>query len=312
VDLRPLGFGEIFDRAVTLYIRNFVPIAAINMVLVVPLAIFGYILDVASQPQFDAMIRVFENPALARTQHIPTIFDSPGITAIAVVMLLVSYTIAPFVMNAVAVGVARLYRGRPVQFRACYEIVLRRWAQIVGMLAIELVVFLGWYVAVMVMAMVMVLVGAALGAYAPPLAFAFSITTVLLVFGLMLVLLAPVAVALAFAMYGVVIEERAVVASLVAGFARVFNRAEFWRSLLFAIAAAAIVLGGSTMLSMISAAAAIVHLPVLEATVQVISDAVITPFGAVLLAVYYFDVRIRREAYDLEAGLERLGAIQPA
>ena len=33
MELRPLGFGEIFDRAVTLYIRNFVPFAAIVMVV---------------------------------------------------------------------------------------------------------------------------------------------------------------------------------------------------------------------------------------------------------------------------------------
>jgi hypothetical protein len=32
----------------------------------------------------------------------------------------------------------------------------------------------------------------------------------------------------------------------------------------------------------------------------------------VLLAVYYFDVRIRREGFDLEAGLERLVESAPA
>jgi len=32
----------------------------------------------------------------------------------------------------------------------------------------------------------------------------------------------------------------------------------------------------------------------------------------VLLSVYYFDVRIRREGFDLEAALDRLTAPQPA
>ena len=40
--------------------------------------------------------------------------------------------------------------------------------------------------------------------------------------------------------------------------------------------------------------------------------AAITPFSIVLLAVYYFDVRIRREGFDLEAGLERLVESAPA
>jgi hypothetical protein len=37
-----------------------------------------------------------------------------------------------------------------------------------------------------------------------------------------------------------------------------------------------------------------------------ISRAIIAPFGTVLLAIYYFDVRIRREGLDLEASFERL------
>ena len=38
MELRPLGFGEIFDRAVTLYIRNFVAFAGIVLVMIVPFA----------------------------------------------------------------------------------------------------------------------------------------------------------------------------------------------------------------------------------------------------------------------------------
>ena len=66
MELRPLGFGEIFDRAITLYIRNFVPFAAIVMVLVVPLAILQYFLDLSSQPQLDALVRIFTHPERIR------------------------------------------------------------------------------------------------------------------------------------------------------------------------------------------------------------------------------------------------------
>lgn len=312
MELRPLGFGEIFDRAVTLYVRNFVPFVAIALVMVLPLAIMGYFIALSSQPQYDWMIRVFQHPSRAGTQPIPTVLDSPGALTLLVATMLLSYALWPFVMNAVAVGVARLYRGRPVEFRACYEVVLRRWPQILGLTGIGILAVFGWYIAVATVALVIVLVGVALGAAVPAFAFVFGFLAVLFVLFLMLPLLAPLVVALAFAMYAAVIEERSVIPSLLLGFSRVFNRTEFWRAMLFSLAVAAIVFAGSTMFSILGLAAAFVHLPGLQSVIQAFPNAVISPFAIVLLAVYYFDVRIRREAYDLETSLERLAAAQPA
>ena len=312
MELRPLGFGEIFDRAVTLYIRNFVPFAAIVMVLVLPLALLQYFMDRGSQSQFDAMIRVFQHPGQIGNGHIPTVFDSPATVALLAVTALLSYALWPFVMNAVAVGVARLYRNRPVEFRACYEIVLRRWPQTFGVIGIGLLIVFGWYMGAVFVAVAIVLVAMALAAAVPALAVAFAFIGVIVAFLLMLPLLAPLLVALTFAMYAVVIEDRSVTASVLTGFARVFNRAEFWRAVLFSIAVAAVIFGASAMFGAFALLAAFVHLPGLQAIVQSLPNAVISPFGVVLLAVYYFDVRIRREAYDLQAGLDRLAVTEPA
>ena len=57
MELRPLGFGEIFDRAVTLYIRNLVPFATIVIVFVLPISIMQYLLDLGSQPEFSTILR---------------------------------------------------------------------------------------------------------------------------------------------------------------------------------------------------------------------------------------------------------------
>ena len=312
VELRPLGFGEIFDRAVTLYIRNFVPFAAIVMVLVLPLAFLQYFIDRGSQPDFDAMIRVFQHPGQARNGQLPTIFDSPATVALLAVTALLSYALWPFVMNAVAVGVARLYRNRPVEFRACYEIVLRRWPQIFGLIGIGFLTVFGWYIAAVVVVMTIVLAATALAAAMPPLAVVFVFVAVIFAFLLMLPLLAPLLVALTFAMYAAVIEDRGVIASLLTGFSRVFNRAEFWRAVLFSIAVAAVILGASAMFGAFALLAGFVHLAGLQAVIQALPNAIISPFGVVLLAVYYFDVRIRREAYDLQASLDRLAAPEPA
>lgn len=305
MELRPLGFGEIFDRAITLYIRNFVPFAAIVMVLVVPLAILQYFVDLSSQPQLDALVRVFTHPERIRTEHMPPTFNSPASVGIFTALLLLTYAAWPFALNAVAVGVARLYRNLPVEFRICYEIAFRRWRQIMGMIGISLLVFAGWDVVVSGVAVILSL---AIGLFLTltPVAFWISFAVALIVILALLPSLAPLVVALTFSMYAAVIEERGVVESVVLGFSRVFNRSEFWRSLLFSIAICAVIVGGSAVFGMIGLVAAFAHLPLLQAIIESLARAVIAPFGVVLLAVYYFDVRIRREGFDLETSLARL------
>lgn len=312
MELRPLGFGEIFDRAVTLYVRNFLPFAAIVVVLIVPLAIMQYVIDLAAQPQYDLMFKAISHPGQTPTSPIPNFLDSPGVIVVLLALMLTTYVMWPFALNAVAVGVARLYRGRRVEFRACYEVALRRWPQILGMVGIDVLVFGGWYGAFIIIALVVVFLSIALGTLSTVLGiwvgFIFGTIGVLAI----LPVLAPLVIALSFAMYATVIEERPVINSLVLGFARVFNRAEFWRSVLFAVAACAVVVGGSAVVSVVGILAAFAHLPLLEAGIDALARLVVAPFGAVLIAIYYFDVRIRREAYDLEASLERLAAPAPA
>ena len=311
MELRPLGFGGIFDRAVTLYVKNFVAFVAIVMLLIVPLAIAQYFVDIASQPQYDAMIWTFEHPGSAPT-HVPTLFDSSRSVIALIVTFAISVFLTPFVMNAVAVGVARVYRGRPVEFRACYEATLRRWKQILGVLGMELLILIGWYVALVVVLVLGALGIAAIASAIPALAVVLGIIGILVGLAAMLFSLAPVTLAIEFAMYAAVIEERGVAEALSLGFSRIFNRIEFWRAVLFAIAAGVILFGASTMFSVAALIFGVMHLTFVEDLVQTIPNAVIWPFGIVLLAVYYFDVRIRNEAYDLEVGLERLTAPQPA
>jgi hypothetical protein len=312
MELRPLGFGEIFDRAVTLYIKNFVPFAGIVLVLVVPLAVFQYVIDRGTQPQFDVMLRIFQHPEIAKSEQVPSMFNSPAMVATFAAVILLTYTVWPFVLNAVGVGVARLYRGRPVEFRACYAAALSRWKQILGLIGVEFLIVVGWYIITVVVALIIVFAAIFMGSAVPGLAFALGVVAFLIVFLLMLPLLAPLVVALTFSMYSAVIEQENVSESLVLGFSRVFNRAEFWRALGFSVSAGAIVLGASTAFSALGLIAAFLHLPALRAVIESLPQAIISPFGIVLLAVYYFDVRIRREAYDLEASLERLTAAQPA
>ncbi len=314
MELRPLGFGEIFDRAVTLYIRNFAVFVAIVMVLVLPTAILHYIFDVASNPQWAATIlRALQHPQAAGKLESAVLYGSPGAVVPLIALLFVTYALWPFALNAVAVGVARIYRAQPAQFRACYEAVLRRWPQIVGLLAAELLIIVVWYLVTVMLALVVVLTAAlVLRAAAGPAAVFMGLIVASVVTLAMFALLFVVLVALTFAMYSCVIEDRGVVESLALGFARVFNRREFWRAALFSIATAVLVVVASLLFNVVALFMTFAHLPVLQAIVESLPQALITPFTTVLFAIYYFDVRIRREGFDLEAGLDRLIATAPA
>lgn len=308
MELRPLGFGEIFDRAITLYIRNFLPFAGIVGVFVVPLAVLQYFLDASSVPEWDQLMKVLTTGAKNPPPPImPAFLTSPTSLTMFVLLIAVVWLLWPFALNACAVGVARLYRGRPVDFAACYRASFRRWPSVIGLLLVEFALFIGWYLAFVIVV--------ALGII---LAIAFS--RVSIIFGVLggigatifilasLLTVAPLIVALTFAMNAIVIEDQPVFSAIGLGFSRVFNRQEFWRAVLFALAAGAIMLGASTLISVVVMFAMVAHLVALEVVLTSLFRAAIVPFSVILLAIYYFDVRIRREGFEIEAGLERLAS----
>jgi len=306
MDLRPLGFGEIFDRAITLYVRNFWPFFAIVLVLIVPLAVVQYVLDSSQLTQFDQMIRVFTHPG-APQPTLSNLFSSPGEVVGIVAAVLLYYALWPFVFVAVAFGVARLYGGRPVEFGACYRSVLPHWGAILLTQLVAVAVFIAWYVAFFVVLVAAGVVTALLSQASIVLAVLAFIVVLLLALAFLLTL-ALVFIALAFAMNAVAIENAGPMAAIASGFARVFGGKELWRALVFALAAFAVIFGGSIVVSAVALLALFAHAVAVEVVVSALLRAAIAPFSIVLVAVYYFDVRIRREGYDLEAEIERIAA----
>jgi hypothetical protein len=313
MELRPLGFGEIFDRAITLYIRNFVPFALIVGVLIVPLAVLQYFLDLSSVPQFDAMIKILTHPGKTPPPPVmPAFLRDPGTLVLFIVLIAVVYLLWPFALNAIAVGIARLYRGRPVDFAACYKASLHRWPAVIGLLFIEFGLFLVWYLSFLMLTVLSMFIGIAFARVSIALGVVIGIVLVLLMLAVLLSVL-PLFVAFSFAMYAIVIEEQPIFAAIGIGFARVFNRREIWRALLFSMAAGAVMLGASMLISMLVMIAIAFQWVVFEVLLTSLFRAAIAPFSAVLIAVYYFDVRIRREGFEIEAGLDRLASVpQPA
>ncbi|HTU83105.1 MAG TPA: hypothetical protein VMF61_13305 [Candidatus Acidoferrales bacterium] len=305
MELRPLGFGEIFDRAITVYVRNFIPFASLVSVVIVPLAVLQYVVDRSSTSEIDRALEILAHPTKAAPPVLPGFMTSPGAALAFVLLLIVVWAVWPFALNAVTVGVARLYRGSAVDFRACYRASLQRWPSVLALLLLEAAIFIAWYVGfVIAVAVVAVLATLIARASVPLGVFVGVFGAIVFVAGLLV--LAPLIVALTFAMNAIVVEERSAVAALNAGFTRVFNRHEIWRALLFSIAAGAVMMAASSLTGLLAFFFIFHHWIAAEVIVTSVFRAAIAPFSIVLLAIYYFDVRIRREGYDLEAGLDRL------
>ena len=306
MDLRPLGFGEIFDRAITLYVRNFWPFMAIVLVLIVPLAVIQYVLDSSQAVQLDQMIRVLTHPG-APQPTLTSMFSSPGEIAAIAAVLLIYCALWPFVFVAVAVGVARIYSGRTVRVRC---VLSQRRAPLECDLAhptrrgrrLHRVVR-GVFRRARCGRSRDGIVGA--GVRRPWGHRLHRSTSGGIGF--------PGGTRSGVHRARVCHERRRhrkcpPDGGSGVGVRTIFTGKEFPRALLFSLAAFAVIFGGSMVISAVALLALFAHAIAVEVVVDALLRAAITPFSIVLIAVYYFDVRIRREGYDLQAEIERIAS----
>lgn len=307
MELRPLDFAGIFNRAIALYSRYFLSLVALAVVMVAPVAALEYVIDLREQPQIDASIELLQHPDRLRTEHVPAL--SPDAMGMTVALVLFSYVMLSFAVATIGVAVAHLYRGEPPSFRTCYTAVIARWPAIVALVAAAMVVLAVSYVAAVIVAALPVVAVTAFAKTLLPLVLPLAISVML--FGIAFVLL-MLGVTIALSIYGVVVEGYGATASLRLTAARVLNRAEFGRALLFGMAVGAIV---SVAFAFVDTTAllALSRWPVAYVTVDACVRTLVVPFIALVLAVYYFDVRLRREVFGLNVGAElAAGADEPS
>ena len=113
--------------------------------------------------------------------------------------------------------------------------------------------------------------------------------------------------AMGFAFISIVVEDAAVFPAISSGFARIFNRGELGRAVLVFLALIAISIGLYIVLGIAAALAqGLTHSLVLYGIVTAPISILSSTFTALLFAVYYFDVRVRREGLDMQTQLDRL------
>ena len=300
MELRPRSLVEMFDLAVSLYGRNFLVLVAIVAVTTLPLALLQYPVTRMEQPQLYAAMRLLEHPEIG-AHRIPPAFDSPSALALSIVMAFLWYLAWAFCLSAIAEGVARLYRASTIEFAACWQAVVRRSlsiAAVLGLVVLALVVCDATAVALVIIFVSLAVV------FAPaslPIIAAIAMLLVLLTATLTPALLAMPCV---LGFYGTTLESLGAVAALRVSLIRIFTHAEFRRSVICSTAVGTLAFGCSAVLN-VFAILGLARWTAVYVALDAVTHTLLVPYVGLVLALYYFDVRIRHEGFDLESGLDR-------
>lgn len=295
--LRSLRIGEIFDRATTFYVQNFSVFTLIVLTLLVPGALLRFLLLRDQNEDFSQVFQRILHPAASAT--LP-----PSYTAVIVVAL-VSLFLAPYVNNAVAVGVAMLYQGERPVFATAFRRVFKRGWQLLGTILLCVLLFIVIYVALVFLLIILGVLGGALFGLRGAVAAIFLLVAMLvIVVGLVLTFMTCI-----FALYATTLEGQPAGRALGQAFGRLFSRRELPKALLMMLAylaleLVAVMVTGAVELLISS----FMHSFLVDLIFSTATGAVLNAYVTILLAVYYFDVRTRAEGLDLEVDLARLSS----
>lgn len=301
--LRPLSIGEIFDRAVTLYVRHFALFTLIMLAVLLPLTILSYFSTFGSTSYQQILDQATHPGRTATVQSLSTMLQFEGVLLLVVVLQLF---LMPFASVATAAAVGALYRAERPNWRDCYAVPLRRWPAMLGTAFMEIVILGAVVMAGSFVFGLLLVIGVIVTRGSVAAAVVLGIAAVLLVIAWFAIIVLC-AIALGFAFNAIGVEGSPAFTAIGLGFARIFNRRELGRASLVVLAIGAIYIGiYIVFFALFGLIQAFTHSFALGEIASAPISLVSSTFVALLFAVYYFDVRVRREGLDMQSALDRL------
>ena len=313
LNLRPLSLGELLDRAFNLYFKNIAAFTAIVAIVIVPSTILSYY---QSRGVFDFYISTIQQMVRAPSatpdfSKLNSVMPSDALLIVQYLLLFLGF---PFAYGAVVAGVSKAYLGLPVLFAESYRFALRRWLAILVELVLWAIFgifafFSIFVIAIIFGALVFALARIGSSTFLGVSALVFMIGSAIAVVALVLMLY------LVFAMsfIAVVIERVDPLSAFRGAFARMFSANLFWRGFALALALAGINLGATMVIGGAGGVVAyLLKAPALYLIAIGLNSLFFAPFAVVTAAVFYYDVRIRREGYDLQMLADHFTAAPPA
>ncbi len=317
--LRPLGVGEILDRAVTLCVRNFPTLALIYLLFAVPLAIFQYLGTEDQSRVFGALAQVLQKQSSTGHAADPNawtkaIGGQPIFNGWTGMLLVWLFLVSPLPAAALTLAVGAFYLGGKIDLGAAYRAALGRWPQLIMYNILWIFCAILLYV-ILVVGLVVLFIGLALVTTAlHGVGVAIDVIVGILVGCLTLAFILVMTLAYEVGFFSCVIERVNFATAFASGFQRVFSRAGMTRTLLAGLAFFAIGIGIYIVMLIGQAVLfGLVRSNVLGIAYATIVSVATAAFSTAYIGIFYFDLRVRKEGLDLElaAADARLAAPSP-
>lgn len=321
--IRQLGLGELLDETFRLYRNNFLVFVGITSLIFVPYSIVNYLLQVPLQLRVQNMQSQFANPS---TQPSAAMFSDffavIALSLIGSIGLTLMYVVLfqPLMEGALAHAVSERYLDRDVSILSSVGAAFRRILALIGArllpalaTATGTAIFLGMLLGAMY------LVLNSLGGGNTDQIKSQMGTILLLIFcgfGILLLftlVVALIGVRLLFTSQAAVVEGQGPWSSI----KRSWNLTQgyFWRTLGYLIVIALlgwVISGLPALVVTVPVSTLLQSQPALSLLINTIVgailQAIVTPFTLIAFTLMYYDLRIRKEGFDLE---RLMTAMQP-
>ncbi|MBV8083164.1 MAG: hypothetical protein JO293_02420 [Candidatus Eremiobacteraeota bacterium] len=316
--LRPLSIGELFDRAFSLYFRHILVFAAVLFVVAIPYAAIALLQLYLQHGILDAYAAIIDSAikhpstppdlsgvlSAAQNENMGTMLAAYAVSALGYVLILFAL---PLANAAVVSGVSRAYLGLPVRFRYCYQDAFRRYGYVLLLTFLWLLV-LGVILTAAFFVLIVLMVGLtaiAMGLHVVGAIIAGIVGVALSIAAVLFIVLAYMAFASSFV--ACVLEKADPIRSFVLGVTRIFGGGLFVRSSWVALALAGMYVG--FVIVAIVLAGLSVYLTrsfFLYVAIAQFINVFYVAFAIVVVSVYYYDIRIRREGFDIQMLADQL------
>jgi hypothetical protein len=300
--MRPLSAGEILDRAVTLFVRAFIPIVTVAAVLYIPIFVLEGLLAGGS---IDAIVHSVGRPG-AQPDLPPSFFAAYFST-------LLLFNIVPLlVQTAVCVTVDGAYRGEVVALGAAYRQSLRRfWHQLAASLLFGAALAGVLYFLIFVV-FAIGFVGAL--SHLPVLAEIIG-GVVLGVIGLaiVVVLIAWGYFGYALAALSIALGRNNFINALLLSFRTILAPAHRWRALTAGFIVFAVLLVSEIIAAAIAALFIfVVKIPQIAIALPGVIVILATCFLTTYVIAFAYDLKVRSQGFDLELEMAATHTVSPA
>ena len=303
--LRPLGLGEVLDRAVTLCVKNFVALALIFIIYAIPYAVVQHL----ATRDFAQLLATFQSAVIARSGRaggadpaaLGHALSGASINGWYPLLMIMVFFIGPLPAAALIEACAAAYFKRPATLGSVYRVALTRWLPLIGLNVLYLGAGLILYVLVVLLtiAIILALVFLTAALHAVGVALAVIVGAAVVLAGIAFFIVATLAIQISY--FTCVLEGAGTIVAFAQGLRRVFFGVGLARSLLVGLAFFAIGIGiGIVALLGQSIVVGLSHSTVAGTVYVTVVRVATAAFTTAFIAIFYYDLRVREDGFDLE------------